>query len=481
MSSPCLSLTYLAKIAVCSSARQQFQLMVYIFLFGMLSSWAAAAGHYTSAFCDAAASVSPHGFEDNWWRDTMTTQAQLNEHAAARSDGMCELGQGNSLVQSHKMQFRSMVTFQESDGPSAEGVEEAPLEGLDQHSTFSLASYGGAIGLMESLSSRVTSAACRPDSTATAAIVIASLMVIACFVSVVVAQTSNAPESGKFEPTHTMDETEGWNRGHIRDANMRVSVEPSPRGVLIPRSVAKLGMHDDHRATTAAEDALGSSSEPFCPDLVVPHHFECLLIIPVQKIRSGPFDVTDTNGSVVLQVNPRESSVAFPTDWALHSSHSFGPGMSQASITSTVPHRGAAVALDKLRALTLTTTQGAVLAQCFPSNAATVPGARGNVEFHLLRANSNRTFAWLRRNESQDYFVLTTVTGLCMRFSGSFEHYAVNVLDDHAKLLATTEACHVDFDAPGKYYRLRVASFTDIGLVLCSLLCINQLVEGPVV
>jgi hypothetical protein len=134
-------------------------------------------------------------------------------------------------------------------------------------------------------------------------------------------------------------------------------------------------------------------------------------------------------------------------------------------------------ALDAtLFGLQLKTSQGEMLAQCCPVRSDLMPGVQGGIEFQLLRADGEY-FARLTRSQGEDRYMLSTVVGLQLHFWGSFEHYAVNITDEAAKLLATTEKCHVDFDPSGRYYRLRAAPLTDIGIVLCSLLCVHQLLD----
>lgn len=198
----------------------------------------------------------------------------------------------------------------------------------------------------------------------------------------------------------------------------------------------------------------------FCPDLIVPQGCECILIIPVRPINDDPpFEVTDMNGNVVLGVSERLTT--------LHSSHRMAANRMQDDAPS-------------MRRLIIATAQGDILAQCCAARPSKPPGERGSAEFHLLRA-SGEYFATLTRNGSpQDQYALQTLNGKRLHFWGSFEsqYHAVNITDQEGKLVATTENCTVTFDGTAEYYRLRVAPLTDVGLVLCSLLCIEHLGEG---
>ena len=64
------------------------------------------------------------------------------------------------------------------------------------------------------------------------------------------------------------------------------------------------------------------------------------------------------------------------------------------------------------------------------------------MEFQLFRSGGDY-FATLRKETQADRYLLTTSTGMMLHFWGTFEHFAVNITDDAAKLVATTEMCQV--------------------------------------
>eukprot|EP00913_Durusdinium_trenchii_P025009 g23474.t1 len=78
-----------------------------------------------------------------------------------------------------------------------------------------------------------------------------------------------------------------------------------------------------------------------------------------------------------------------------------------------------------------------------------------------------------RPADKDEGYELTLPDGM-IYFWGSFDHHAVNITDEGGKLLATTELCCSDWDPTGEFYRLRVAPMVDVGLLLCSLVCIDQ-------
>eukprot|EP00747_Dinoflagellata_sp_TGD_P196263 gnl/TRDRNA2_/TRDRNA2_66126_c0_seq1.p1 gnl/TRDRNA2_/TRDRNA2_66126_c0~~gnl/TRDRNA2_/TRDRNA2_66126_c0_seq1.p1 ORF type:complete len:635 (+),score=95.67 gnl/TRDRNA2_/TRDRNA2_66126_c0_seq1:253-2157(+) len=200
--------------------------------------------------------------------------------------------------------------------------------------------------------------------------------------------------------------------------------------------------------------AVGASSLQFCPNLVVPEGCECILFVPLRTMAGGPFTVADINGKLVLRVTQQNAP------------HQFAPqqqsgGTAQGSV---------------FRSLVLTTSAGGVLAQCCAAKPSAPPGTPGEAEFHLLRA-SGEYFARLVRMPASEDYMLDALSGMRLHFSGDFEEHIVRVTDDDGLLVATTEPCTVDFEE-GNYDRLRVAPMTDVGLVLCSLLCLDHLGEG---
>jgi len=194
-----------------------------------------------------------------------------------------------------------------------------------------------------------------------------------------------------------------------------------------------LGTDDDEGAPKSMKS--GTSAEArFCPDLVVPQHCECILVLPLDLGSSRSiFPVTDVNGSLVLRAVPQ---------------HSTGG-----------PWRA-----------TITTSTGETLVQCCEARQQ---GAWNEAEFHLLRGGG-QFFAKLVYSVQQDRYLLTLQNGSILHFWGNFDNKAVNITDDENRLLGTTEVGSTDFDPEGTYCRLRVAPLADVGLALCGLLCIGQ-------
>mmetsp|Transcript_43996 Transcript_43996/g.95608 ORF Transcript_43996/g.95608 Transcript_43996/m.95608 type:complete len:399 (-) Transcript_43996:83-1279(-) len=201
-----------------------------------------------------------------------------------------------------------------------------------------------------------------------------------------------------------------------------------------------------------SEDGL----QPFCPDLIVPRGCECVLLVPIVPLCLGPFSVCDPNGHVVLRVSPKSMAPPPSIDRGRGSARkfvSFGPD-----------------SLGSSWRIELATGSGDLLAQssfCKPGQNE----SSSHPSFALMRADGGH-FATLLRNQQEGY-ELTTPDHI-IYFWGSFDHHAVNITDEGGKLLATTELCRADWDQTGEFYRLRVAPLVDVGLLLCSLVCIDQ-------
>lgn len=196
---------------------------------------------------------------------------------------------------------------------------------------------------------------------------------------------------------------------------------------IAPR-IRRLSSADQHRPLNQKREM------HFCPDLVVPGSCECVLVVPLLPKDHPSFPVADDSGHVVLHVS--------------RSVGSGGPGNLVAWKAS------------------LLSSGGKTLARC----SATALG-----EFHFFQA-SGAYFGKLRKAHSKDHFTLLTIAGARLHFWGSFELHAVNVTDDTGKLLATTELHAAEPPAPDQCYHLRIAPLTDVGLIVCSLLCINSTV-----
>lgn len=215
----------------------------------------------------------------------------------------------------------------------------------------------------------------------------------------------------------------------------------------------------------------------FCPDLVVPKNCECVLLVPIRPVSSGPYDVCDPNGQVVLRVVPKSNTMHATSSWASFAPVARNAGGLLKTFSSASLRASAAQwqsgSMGSSWHLQLITGNGDLLGQsCICPSRTSDANAGSQVEFKMLRADGT-AYATLQRS-AQDNFQLVT-SSKKIHFWGSFDHHAVNITDDVGKLLATTELCAAAFDPSGEYFRLRAAPLVDVGLLLCSLICIDHM------
>lgn len=293
-------------------------------------------------------------------------------------------------------------------------------------------------------------------------VVVTLLLFTAIFWGVLLACTHQEKDDHADQPV-MLPQTPG---ALLSESTRRPMLEKTPMIVTSSPHIKSRGPQESVMPITAPLQFSGGGGLEvvFCPDLIVPAGCECILCVPVKPVnKNSPFEVTDANGNVVLGVQER-----------ILSPHSGRPSAANRAQYS------ASDAPKSMRRLVVCTAAGDLLAQCCAVVPSQPPGEYDSVEFHLLRASGDY-FATLSRGAStHDQFGLQSLSGQHLHFWGSFgsQYHAMNITDDEGKLIATTEACSVVFDGSCEYYRLRVAPLTDVGLVLCSLLCIEHLGEG---
>eukprot|EP00440_Ansanella_granifera_P004629 gb/GFBE01005018.1/.p1 GENE.gb/GFBE01005018.1/~~gb/GFBE01005018.1/.p1 ORF type:complete len:398 (+),score=83.51 gb/GFBE01005018.1/:1-1194(+) len=187
---------------------------------------------------------------------------------------------------------------------------------------------------------------------------------------------------------------------------------------------------------------LPSEEACFCPDLVVPAGCECILLVPTRPKRGESFDINDSNGSTVLSVVEKSNS--------------------------TPPRR------------MLVAGGNVVLAQCGRVQPSLPSSLSSSIAFELFTASED---AWAKLSYEpgegrEDKCTIQTKTGEQLFLVGSFRHNALNMTDAHGGLIATTELMTQQGpkgETAGSLCRLRVAPSADVGLVLCSLICVQHL------
>lgn len=201
----------------------------------------------------------------------------------------------------------------------------------------------------------------------------------------------------------------------------------------------------------------------FCPDLVVPLSCECMLFVPTEaRRRTGHLEITDSKGDAVLRAVLTSGANARPAD----SSPTVGRGVSNVSFATMGGAYGNA---GRPTGLMLSTVSGDPLARCVVVQSG--PEGFTSVDFVQPSGALFARLSLVRDDMGHERYSLGAVNGEKMHFWGSFARNTVNVSDETGKLFATTEPC-TELDKVGSYFRLRVAPLTDVGLVLCGLLCV---------
>jgi len=189
-----------------------------------------------------------------------------------------------------------------------------------------------------------------------------------------------------------------------------------------------------------------------CPGLVVPRGNECLLAVPTLATigmpprSSASFNVKDLNGKAVIHCEVTQP------DWS---------GAARAPIVALK----AAADGDRGSGSTL-------LAYCTVGREST-----SRRSTYVYDSNSE-LFAHITKDPFKPCYVLTSGRiGLQLVFDGNFDEHGVSVLNEQREQLADTEPSQMPFDPVGKYYKLRVVSNVDVGIILCGLLSIDHM-EG---
>jgi hypothetical protein len=101
---------------------------------------------------------------------------------------------------------------------------------------------------------------------------------------------------------------------------------------------------------------------------------------------------------------------------------------------------------------------------------------RGELFGHVIKIMKFSQGSLQPSETSRLRYVLTSGrTGLQLVFDGSFDKHSIKVSDEANEVVASTEPCAINFEATGRYYKLRVTESYDVGLILSSLLAIAQM------
>lgn len=201
-----------------------------------------------------------------------------------------------------------------------------------------------------------------------------------------------------------------------------------------------------------------------CPDLVVPEGAESLLAVQMTN-RSGTaentsIDIFDpTSGMQFLQAVIRKSSSVWD-----------GPNSKlEPAVTLKMlqPVTRSALMRDPKR----DKFDRSITAMCFKcqssnGTAMEICNVKGELYGRLERDSSRPPRYVLKAGNRGEVEMI---------FQGLFNEKAIMVTSEDQDLLADAEPSSMPFDPSSKFYRLRIAANVDAGLVLCCLLCIDEL------
>jgi hypothetical protein len=234
-------------------------------------------------------------------------------------------------------------------------------------------------------------------------------------------------------------------------ASARQSPHPSMRNLPLGTSPLPTGRSPIPRE---ASMPLRDGVRHLCPGLVVPLGNECLLAVPALPSTGSPsldiasLNVRDLDGKSVIQaeiVQPRAAAA--------------NPAVAERPLV--VLRAGSAPRAPGQQAQPL-------LAYCKASREAI-----GRKSVYVYDAR-DELFAQIVKDPGNSRYVLTSGrVSLQLFFEGNFQGHAVKVTNDQHLVVAETEPAVMGFNPTGYFYKLRVVSNIDVGLMLCALFAID--------
>lgn len=215
------------------------------------------------------------------------------------------------------------------------------------------------------------------------------------------------------------------------------------------------------------------SCPQLCPGLVVPRGSECILavrpvpyIAPLDSDETVTVEVLEFSGTPVLKAQVTRSPLS-------HTSATEVPRGGSRSPTVALYMWDAANGR----------LESTMLASCQEggSEGSLTDGGR-----HIFIYDSKgQLFGCLGRDPTRrSRYGLRLTSGpdpqdprkrSMISFDGVFGDYAVSVKNESQDLLADSEACSVAFDQTSKFYRLRIVSGVDAGLIVLCLIAIDEM------
>eukprot|EP00442_Polarella_glacialis_P019651 CAMPEP_0115152514 /NCGR_PEP_ID=MMETSP0227-20121206/66202_1 /TAXON_ID=89957 /ORGANISM="Polarella glacialis, Strain CCMP 1383" /LENGTH=474 /DNA_ID=CAMNT_0002563129 /DNA_START=141 /DNA_END=1565 /DNA_ORIENTATION=- len=237
----------------------------------------------------------------------------------------------------------------------------------------------------------------------------------------------------------------------------------SQRSVTEPPSSSPF-LREERPPTAGGSEVSERVTQSLCPGLLVPRGSECVLAVRCTAFgctgSDASVDILDLSGKPVLKAQVCRSASAFlqadvarPRSWS-------------AGLVSAARDKG-----EQPAVILKTTGDSSALALCYLSK-----GKDGSTGMDICRGDGG-LYGRLLKDSGRPRYVLRSGdrSEVGMMFDGIFEDHAVMVTDDHQESLADAEPSSMAFDNASKYYRLRVSSNVDVGLVLCCLLSIDEL------
>jgi len=215
------------------------------------------------------------------------------------------------------------------------------------------------------------------------------------------------------------------------------------------------------------------SCPELCPGLVVPRGSECILavrpvpyIAPLDSDEMVTVDVLELSGTPVLKAHVMRS----PLSRASATDVRHGSGQSP-----TVALYMWDAAQGRL--------ESTMLASCQERGNEGSPSDGGRHIF--IYDSKGQLFGSLNRDPMRrSRYGLRLTSGpdpqdprkrSMLSFDGLFDDYAVSVRNENQEQLADAEPCSVGFDQTSKFYRLRIVSGVDAGLIVLCLVAIDEM------
>lgn len=215
------------------------------------------------------------------------------------------------------------------------------------------------------------------------------------------------------------------------------------------------------------------SCPQLCPGLVVPRGSECILavrpvpyIAPLDSDEMVTVEVLEFSGTPVLKAQVTRSPLSHASTSEVQRGGSRSP---------TVALYMWDAAQGRLESTMLASCQEGGT-EWSPSDGGRhifIYDAKGHLFGCLGRDPTRRSRYGLRLTSGPD--PQDPRKRSMISFDGNFDDYAVSVKNENQDQLADSEPCSVGFDQTSKFYRLRIVSGVDAGLIVLCLIAIDEM------